>query len=237
MGQWWHCWGVLCLVQSWGGSQAQPGWTLLTSEDLVLSVWVRAHLGSVRTALLKESQFRRVSNHFPFCFLKEIFETHDDSNAVNSLLSSTIIMILIFLGPFLWFKTDWFQELKLDLLFCIKGEMTNTVFSVLCSHYCSFILKENNHETVVFLYCAWALLSMKCKLGAGLLVIFLRCLRYPFSWDIKCFKIFSSVTILSDFWVGTVNLGGKVLLFLIIKRNRLFYIIYLPPKGFGPLFF
>lgn len=32
-------------------------------------------------------------------------------------------------------------------------------------------------------------------------------------------------------------MGGKVLLFLIIKRNRLFYIIYLPPKGFGPLFF
>lgn len=35
---------------SWEGSQAQPGWPLLSSETLVMFMWVRAHLGSVWTA-------------------------------------------------------------------------------------------------------------------------------------------------------------------------------------------
>lgn len=55
---------------------------------------------------LKNHSFHRVSNRFSFCFHKEIFKSHDGSNAINSLLSAAIIMILIFLGPFLWFKTD-----------------------------------------------------------------------------------------------------------------------------------
>lgn len=67
-------------------------------------------------------------------------------------------MILMFLGPFLWFKIDQFQELELDSLCCIQAAMTDTVFSMLYSHYCSLVLKENNHETGVFLYCAWTLL-------------------------------------------------------------------------------
>lgn len=55
---------------------------------------------------LKNHGVPRVSKQFPFCFLKEIFKTHGDSTAINSLLSSPIILILIFVGPFLWLKTD-----------------------------------------------------------------------------------------------------------------------------------